>query len=392
MQSVPSISGESPSVSGNAETGLNSSRKTCYCGSLHILIHRFHCPPYPQAGVIPPIYGYKHVQPGGGYTPFLGLHVYPPGSSIMQSVNEPPSPLMGSPVGTPTAMMFPQTPFAGAHHNAAAAAHYGAIGMPHYGGGAGGGNPFASDPVMGSPQHSGHHNYFHPIFNSYHPATLSPQNSYAGKNGNDGRTSRHGSNSTLRRPSSGSINAPPDAGGYYQDWYAQHPPGMYTPSHSRSSSRSWGRMSGLPSMDDVPTSNGAPPSQESKAADGGAASGGGAASMGFAPSPASSSAAFGNGGRRSAASPPVSSAPGSGRAPYLPACPDCSLLSFALSSGRGIVVLHGGVLFPIHLCAPSCLRCLQTEQCTRCNLAVTPGCLSSVPCTIRMATATTKCT
>lgn len=72
-----------------------------------------------------------------------------------------PTPLMGSPIGTPTAMMFPQTPFA--QHGGPYATFAGAPG-PYHPGPPGG--QVAMEPM--SPNR-GHVGYFHPLFNGFSP-------------------------------------------------------------------------------------------------------------------------------------------------------------------------------------------------------------------------------
>ncbi|KAL6747606.1 hypothetical protein V8C86DRAFT_1296109 [Haematococcus lacustris] len=105
-----------------------------------------------------------HMQTHMPYQPYmmypLGSMAYPDaGSSPMR----PPSPLMGSPVSTPTASyMFPQTPFAGAHHSPFSQFHSSSFTGPGHGYGHGG------EPSM-SPQNSGHYSYFHPLFNNFPP-------------------------------------------------------------------------------------------------------------------------------------------------------------------------------------------------------------------------------
>eukprot|EP00798_Chlamydomonas_sp_ICE-L_P030934 gene30934-35990_t len=70
---------------------------------------------------------------------------------------EPPSPLMGTPVGTPTAMMFPQTPFAGAPgpHGPYSPCHY-----------ARNCNPFQPD----QPASPAGQQYYHPFNSSFQPS------------------------------------------------------------------------------------------------------------------------------------------------------------------------------------------------------------------------------
>lgn len=97
-------------------------------------------------------------------------HYY--GAGDAHSPMGPPSPLMGSPVGTPTAMMFPQTPFA-QHTN-----------FQGYGGG---GEVVPMSPAhMYSAQQG--YGYFHPLFNNFPAYVPQPYGSSppGGNNGNGG--------------------------------------------------------------------------------------------------------------------------------------------------------------------------------------------------------------
>eukprot|EP00197_Chlamydomonas_leiostraca_P015953 CAMPEP_0202883594 /NCGR_PEP_ID=MMETSP1391-20130828/39689_1 /ASSEMBLY_ACC=CAM_ASM_000867 /TAXON_ID=1034604 /ORGANISM="Chlamydomonas leiostraca, Strain SAG 11-49" /LENGTH=589 /DNA_ID=CAMNT_0049566639 /DNA_START=72 /DNA_END=1837 /DNA_ORIENTATION=+ len=82
---------------------------------------------------------------------------------------DPPSPLMGSPVSTPTAMMFPQTPFAGAHAAQPFSPYHAHPHAHHHLASPVRGPPFKPTDHPLSPQGSAGAGYgwFHPIFNSF---------------------------------------------------------------------------------------------------------------------------------------------------------------------------------------------------------------------------------
>eukprot|EP00798_Chlamydomonas_sp_ICE-L_P023529 gene23529-9053_t len=104
-------------------------------------------------------------EPRGGES--ISTHHHHHSSSSNSAAPRAPQSPLGSPVSTPTAMLFPQTPFA-------------SLG-PYYANLAGGHNPFAPDAnnqLARSPTHSfnpshsphgPHGNYFHPMFNNFPP-------------------------------------------------------------------------------------------------------------------------------------------------------------------------------------------------------------------------------
>ncbi|MEW5303800.1 MAG: hypothetical protein WDW36_006456 [Sanguina aurantia] len=116
-----------------------------------------------------------------------------------------PSPLMGSPVGTPTAMMFPQTPFA-QHTN--------------FQGGYGGGEVVPMSPAHRYSQQQGY-GYFHPLFNSFpafvpQPYGSSPPSGGGGGGGGGGGKKLARSGGSLKMGgSSPNLNYPFHHPGHY---------------------------------------------------------------------------------------------------------------------------------------------------------------------------------